>query len=820
MASSARILEADRPGLSAIATARIPRYALAVMEALSFGKARNGRLQALTDEEWKQVLAFCDRAQLTLTLNHVCRDALPNWVRNRIDGNIRTYSERFHRLQSALLEIAGRLENRGIEFVVLKGISHSPHFTPEPLLRAQGDIDIWCRGESVGAAREALCDLGYRAVGGSQGRHLPPMVRETNWEWLGDYFASDLPIPIEVHYQLWDEQAESIRAPGEDLFWDRRGSLSLEGRTLPVLCMPDRLAFASLHLLMHVLHGDLRLQRAWEIAHFLQMHSHNGAFWSQWARCHDDSLQRLEAIVFQLVSAWFGSDLAPEAEEAIDRLPGDVKLWMERYALSPVEALFQPNKDEIWLQLSMVDSPRDKCAIFLRRVLPLRVPERIDEGTVRKEPPTPTQVKRHVLYLGSRTLHHARTLFPSLYSGARWYWIRGEFSGGLLRYLAASGLFCFGVSIFFLLYNLYLMKLGYREDFLGRVAGCLSLGTVLGAMPSAILTRRTGLRNAMRIAILGTAVAALTRTLGAQPAWLLATAFLNGLFLSLWAISFSPAVAGLTNERNRQSAFGIACSSGVCAGVLGGVMGGRLPGLLGGLLHLGGPLPADRAALMVASGIAAIAVWPLAGLRFQRAEESQSKIYPRSRFLIGFLISLSCFSLAAGAFNPFFTVFFAQRMRMSVERIGLVLSFSQISQALAMLSAPLVLRRLGQVRGITSMQLATGLALLCLAFSPTAGLAVVAYLGYMSFQYMSEPGLFSLLMSRVAPGERSGASALYFLVISLAGGVAAILGGGAVVRFGYPSVLIAAASLLAAAAFLFRVLVQEQARPITSATSS
>jgi predicted MFS family arabinose efflux permease len=198
---------------------------------------------------------------------------------------------------------------------------------------------------------------------------------------------------------------------------------------------------------------------------------------------------------------------------------------------------------------------------------------------------------------------------------------------------------------------------------------------------------------------------------------------------------------------------------------------------------------------MVASGIAAVAVWPLAGLRFQRVEETQSKIYPRNRFLVGFLVSLSCFSLAAGAFNPFFTVFFAQRMRMSVERIGLILSFSQISQALAMLSAPVVLKRLGQVRGITSMQLATGLALLLLAFSPTAGLAVAAYLGYMAFQYMSEPGLFSLLMSRVAPGERSGAAALYFLVTSLAGSIAAIVGGGAVVRFGYPSVLVAAASL-------------------------
>jgi predicted MFS family arabinose efflux permease len=222
---------------------------------------------------------------------------------------------------------------------------------------------------------------------------------------------------------------------------------------------------------------------------------------------------------------------------------------------------------------------------------------------------------------------------------------------------------------------------------------------------------------------------------------------------------------------------------------------------------------------MVASGVAAMAAWPVARLRFPPVQKAESKVYPRSRFMIGFLIPLACWSLAVGAFNPFFNAFFAQRLRMSVARIGLVVSFSQISQALAMLLAPAVLKRLGQVRGIAVMQLATALGLASLAISPSARFAVAAYLGYMSFQYMSEPGLFSLLMSRVAPGERSGASALFFLVTSLAGSIAATVGGSGVVRFGYPAVLVAAASLVAAAAFLFRILVQEQACPITSATS-
>jgi predicted MFS family arabinose efflux permease len=213
-----------------------------------------------------------------------------------------------------------------------------------------------------------------------------------------------------------------------------------------------------------------------------------------------------------------------------------------------------------------------------------------------------------------------------------------------------------------------------------------------------------------------------------------------------------------------------------------------------------------------------MAALPATRLRFPVVARAEEKVYPRGRFVAAFLVCLSLWSLAVGAFNPFFNVFFAERLRMSVERIGLAFAFSHAGQVAAMLSAPLILRWLGQVRGIACMQFATGLALISLALSPGAGVATASYVGYTSFQYMSEPGVFSMLMSRVAPGERSGASALYFLVTSIGGSIAALAAGGAVVRFGYPSVLGAAAVVAAVAALLFRALVGRQACRITSAT--
>ena len=108
------------------------------------------------------------------------------------------------------------------------------------------------------------------------------------------------------------------------------------------------------------------------------------------------------------------------------------------------------------------------------------------------------------------------------------------------------------------------------------------------------------------------------------------------------------------------------------------------------------------------------------------------------------------------------------------------------------------------------MQLATALALALLAPTQVTVVATVLYTSYMSFQYMSEPGIYSSLMNRVLPGQRSGASALNYLVLFGAQTLAATLSGGVVDHYGYPPMLAGAAGLAAVAAWLFWRLPQEK----------
>jgi len=141
----------------------------------------------------------------------------------------------------------------------------------------------------------------------------------------------------------------------------------------------------------------------------------------------------------------------------------------------------------------------------------------------------------------------------------------------------------------------------------------------------------------------------------------------------------------------------------------------------------------------------------------------------------------------------------------------MVFSLSQISQVLAILLAPLIYKKYGLVPGIMYTQIATALTLGCLAAVPVASAAVVMYAGYMAFQWMSEPGMYSLLMSEVAPSERTGASALNFFVISLASTIAATLAGQGIARFGYPQVMAITAVVAVVAAVAFHLLLSNGA---------
>ncbi len=757
-----------------------------------------------------------------------CAGNLPERVAGRLQRNLLDNEERWHRMKGVYREVSDALESAGLEFAVLKGFSHVPAFAPSPGLRVQYDLDLLLAPDEARRALDVAVNLDYEAVTSGSRRpvdHLPTMIRKTRWQWRGDFFDPDMLPALELHFRLWDAGTEGFAVEGVEDFWNRRERRAIEDLEFTSLAAIDLPAYASAHALRHLLRGDLQPSHIYEIATFLDRND-DSKFWLQWRQSHDETLRRVQAICFALARAWFGCRVPSVACEEIERLREAVHAWLARYGQMPAAGLFESAKNELWLHLSLLDPGVSRAPIVWRRLIPLQLPGPMDTAFMADEAidwrVRLRSVWRQVQFVWSRIRRHTGALLPTLASGTRWGWSRLDLSSEFWAYFAASAFFDFGLFIFFLLFNLYLLKLGYNESFLGIVSGCTLIGSVAGSIPAAIAIERLGLRGSMIACLTAIPVMAAIMAAGLPAPLLAASAFIYGLMFVMWAVLLSPAVAALTNERNRGAGFSIICSSGIGIGILGSTTGGRLPGWIARVAPHSSVVAQYRTALWIGCALVLAGLVPV--LKLPRRESLSAvrenrRLRRPPREVIYFLVAVAVWNLGTGAFNPFFTAFF-ERLHMPVARIGVVFSLSQLGQALAILAAPLVFRAMGLIRGISRMQMLSAIALAGIAASGGQATAALAYGAYMVLQNMSEPGMFTYLMESVPEAERSGVSALNFLVASSTQAIAAVISGALLKRFGYPPVLVLAAVICAIASILIRSLAAKPSRVTVSAEAA
>ncbi len=778
-----------------------------MLAALHLAEPELSPIRTLTGHDWRRALDYCDRSHLTLALRRAAREAMPHWVRERTDRSAVQNQQRLRRTVDVYRAAARRLSAAGIEFLALKGITHCALFGTPAVERVQYDLDLFSPPESVAAAEAALRDLGYERIPGMEDfptDHLPTLIRKTGWEWRGDFFDIDIPLSVDLHFRFWNHAVERLPAPGTEEFWVRRRRLRMADLELDALCLPDALAYASLHFLRHVLRGDTIAFHAYEIACFLDSRAGDEQFWDAWSGLHSPPLRRLQAVAFRLATEWFGCRIAPVWEREMAALPSATEQWLSDFATAPAASEFNFNKEELWLHLSLLESRRDKWSVARRRLLPGNLPR--DCSAVHVPSSELTWWKRvryklrHMAYVARRARRHAVSLWGTALSGARWWGRTNGLNGQFWVFLAAAIQFNFGLFIFFLLYNLHLLDLGYREDFLGVVGAAATIGSIAGTLPAAFLVRRLGLRKVLLADIAGTAAIVLVRSLATSRLPLVALAFGAGAIFAVWAVVINPTIAGAVEEKRRPLAFSMFCAVMFAVGIAGYYAGGLLSGWLHG----------KQPALLLAAFIVALALVPAWYLKPGEPPKESAKVYPRSPFLFRYLAAFAVWNLATGSFNPFANVYFAH-LRFPAARIGSIFSGSQIAQLAGVLMAPAIFRKAGLVTGIVWMMAATAVGLAGLSTLTTATAAVLAYVWYTAFQWMSEPGLNALLMNRVADRERSGASALNYMVAFSAQAVAALAGGRLLAHFGYGMVLAGSALSAVAAAGLFQAFVNSRA---------
>ncbi len=287
------------------------------------------------------------------------------------------------------------------------------------------------------------------------------------------------------------------------------------------------------------------------------------------------------------------------------------------------------------------------------------------------------------------------------------------------------------VSIWRLLFFLYLLAAGHDTLFVAQLASINWIAHGLAVIPSGILSDLFGRRRVFLVSYAGNVLGTTGLILVHDPATLLALAAVQGLFEGGHAIVGPPFMVEQSRPAERVHLFSIAGFLTVGGASLGNLLAGALPLAFGSLLGLGaehaGPLRASLFCvlpLMLASALPIYLIresWqPIDIRRWWKSLESYGPISMLA-------LTEGGAGLALGMTAPFFNVFFARELGASTSAIGIIFGAGSIITAFATLLAPLVVRRLGRVRTVAFLKFLGVPFLVLIALAPGVVAAGIVY---------------------------------------------------------------------------------------------
>ena len=401
----------------------------------------------------------------------------------------------------------------------------------------------------------------------------------------------------------------------------------------------------------------------------------------------------------------------------------------------------------------------------------------------------------------------------------------GRFQRNARLYLISNALSGVSVGILLVLYNLYLVALGYGTDFIGVILLVGTLGAGLAIFPAGWCVDRFGGKAILIWSSLLIGVAGVGLLLFRQPVPLLVSSFITGIGGAFILVVNAPFLTANSTPGERSHLFSLNIVLTLVTIVLGKVIGGVLPVWFHSVSWLMEPLspwsswllanqPDARSyqlALLLAGIIAGPSLVPLFLLSNDRPAVTSQPVTTHSvqSLLLGlehiqaravlrspiFLLSLTqvLIGLGAGLFIPYFNVYFVQHLRASSALFGLIDGGATAITALLTLAAPLLALRLGKVNTVVLTQLASIPLLLTIGLTGTLGLAALLYLLRQGLMDMSS-GIFQVFSMEAVPQQHRGlANSSYQASYQVAWALTAPLGGLIIVRLGYPPIFVVAA---------------------------
>ncbi|MBA2679710.1 MAG: MFS transporter [Ktedonobacteraceae bacterium] len=419
----------------------------------------------------------------------------------------------------------------------------------------------------------------------------------------------------------------------------------------------------------------------------------------------------------------------------------------------------------------------------------------------------------------------------------------GRFQRNARLYLISNALSGVTLGIILVLYNLYIVSLGYDTAFIGLLLFAGALGAGIAIFPAGLCIDRFGGKAILIWASALIGVAGAGQMLFRTSAPLFISTFFVGIGGAFVLVVNAPFLSANSTPSERPHLFSLAIVLTLATTVLGEVLGGTLPLWLHSLPWLMAPLstlyagllaaePAARSyqlSLLLAGVIAAPSFIPLflmsddrpfhqskpvvkdpIQLKFSlrplqtsllRLRKQPLRVLLSSPLIVLIMVQI-LIGTGAGLFLPYFNLYFVQHLKASPALFGIIDGAANTLNALLTLLAPWMVARFGKIVTLIVPRLLSIPLMLGIGLAGSLPLAATLYPFRQGLMDMSQGILQLFSMEVVEPQQRGFANSSYQAAYQVSMASSASLAGLIIARMGYMPVFIGAALLYALALLL------------------
>jgi MFS family permease len=349
------------------------------------------------------------------------------------------------------------------------------------------------------------------------------------------------------------------------------------------------------------------------------------------------------------------------------------------------------------------------------------------------------------------------------------------------------------LGIFRLLFNFYVLSLGFDEKLLGNLVTTSNLTALIVALPMGYLADYLGRKSSLLISGVIICITIGMMVIWPVPSILYAMNVLSGVAQSLAAVTMSPFLMENSGERERTYLFSFSSGIQMVSASVGSWIGGYLPSWMAGMRGVEAvSSQAYGGSILVVSIALAASIIPLILIRMPRLNHEERTVFAPLSYaaknpkkLTQLVLPMLITSIGAGLIMPFMNVFFRLQYHQSDQVIGVLFAWGSLAMGLGLLAAPPLADRLGKIQIVVITQGLSIPFLILLGFSPLFWVSGLAYYIRVALMNMSSPVYQTFVMEQVEPSSRAMVASLVSMSWNFGWAISPTISGILQVRYGF-----------------------------------